>query len=90
LSGFKVNFWNYKNEYEIDFVIEKDSNIYGIEIKLKLFNTKITTSIKKFIEKYNPKTIYILNENIDETTNYKKTKIIFTNFININYILNQL
>jgi len=90
LNNNKVNFWNYKNEYEMDFVLEKDNEIFGFEIKSKLNKSKITTSMKKFIETYSPKIVYVLNENIDEEIIYEKSKIIFTNYLNIFSILNEI
>ena len=82
-SNFKLNFWNEKNRYEVDFVLEKDGNIYGFEIKSKLSNSNLTNSLKKFIEEFSPKIIYVFNENIDDEIKYEKTKVIFTNYMNI-------
>ncbi len=79
----EVQFWNFKNEYEIDFIYEKGGEIYGFEIKSKIKNSSLTNSIKKFIETYNPKEVYVFNENIDDEIQFKKTKIIFSNYLNI-------
>jgi predicted AAA+ superfamily ATPase len=76
-------FFNYKNLNEIDFVIEKDGEIYGFEVKSKLQNDKLTPSIKKFCEVNNPKIIYVFNETIESNLQYKNTKIVFLNYLNI-------
>lgn len=83
-------FWNYKNEFEIDFVLEGNDNIYGFEIKSSLKDDNITTSIKKFIELYNPKQIYVFNQKIDSTRVFNNTKIIFTSYLNIFSILDEI
>jgi len=83
----KINFWNYKNEYEVDFVYEKDGLMNAIEIKSRLNNLKVTTSMKKFIDSYAPKQLFVFNENLDGELFYNDTKIIFTNYINIYSLL---
>ncbi len=85
-----IQFWNLKNEYEIDFVYERNAEIYGFEVKSKLSNTNLTNSLKRFIENYSPKEVYIFNENIDAEIKLNKTKIIFTNYLNIFKIIEEL
>ena len=81
-NGIKVCFWNIQNRHEVDFVYEKDGNIIGIEVKSKLKNDSITTSMKKFIELLKPSHLYVFNENIDASKKIDNTEIIFTHFIN--------
>ena len=81
-NGIKVGFWNIQNRHEVDFVYEKDGNIIGIEVKSKLKNDSITTSMKKFIELLKPSYLYVFNENIDASKKIDNTEIIFTHFIN--------
>lgn len=89
-KGLQVNFWNYKNEHEVDFTLEKDGKLYGFEVKSKKNTAKITTSIKKFIDTNSPEILYILNQSQDETLYYKNTLIQFTNHINIFSIVNSI
>ena len=79
----KPFFFNLENKYEVDFVIEKNGEIYGFEVKSKLKNDNITNSIRKFCDFFNPKKIYIFNEEITKKITYNKTQIIFTNYLNI-------
>ncbi len=88
--GFEVTYWNYKNLYEMDFVINKDGNTFGFEIKSKLKDNTLSKSTKKFIEEYNPKKVFVLSENFDSNTSYKNSEVIFTNHLNIFYIMENL
>lgn len=87
-NDYEVKFWNYKNRYEIDFVIEKNGEIIGIECKSKLKNDSLTTSTKEFIKEYTPKKVYILNLSLDSVTNFENTSIEFTSYYNLISILN--
>ena len=82
-KGKELFFWNYRNTYEMDFVIEEAGKIIGIEIKSKIKQTKPSKSTKEFIKQFRPDKVIILNENLDYETKIEKTKIIFTNHINI-------
>lgn len=86
-NDIKLNFWNLQNRNEIDFVYEYNGQTYGFEVKSKLKDDKLTNSMKKFIEMFNPKVLYIFNENIDSEYEFEKTRIIFTNYLNIFYII---
>ena len=79
-----------KNRYEIDFIVEINGEVFGFEVKSKLQNSKITNSIKRFCDTFNPKIIFVLNENIDDKIKYNKSEVIFTNYINIFYIIKKI
>jgi len=89
-NGLDVKYWNYKKTYEMDFVVESEKGLIGFEIKSKLTSTKISKSIKKFIDENKPKKIYVLCENIDQKKEYKNCPIIFTNHLNIFKIIKNL
>ena len=46
--------------------------------------------MKKFCNEFSPKIIYVFNENIDCEIKYEKTKIIFTNHINVFWVIENL
>ena len=71
----------------MDFVIEKGREIFGLEIKSKLKEPKITKSIKKFIDLKKIKRVYVFCENLDAKKRYKNCEIIFTYYLNIFYII---
>lgn len=83
-------FWNLRNEYEVDFILEGNNLIYGIEIKSSLKDDTITHSMKKFIELYKPQELIILNEKQESIREIENTQIIFTNFLNIFTILKKI
>lgn len=89
-QGFTPKCYNFKNEKEVDFIIERNAEIIGFEVKSKLTTTHLTTSIKHFIEKYSPKKLYVLNENKDESIEYKACNVIFTSHMNIFKILENI
>ena len=87
---FELNFWNWKNIHEMDFVFEKNSKIIGIEVKSKLKSSKLNTSMKKFIEEQKPSKIFIFNENIQDNFIYKKTQIQFLNHMQVYQAIEEL
>ena len=89
-NGLEVKYFNEQNRYEIDFIVEINGEIFGFEVKSKLQNSKITNSIKRFCDTFNPKIIFVLNENIDDKIKYNKSEVIFTNYINIFYIIKKI
>jgi uncharacterized protein len=78
-----VKFYNYKNRSEIDFVLNQNSNLLGIEIKSKLSFLNIQQSFIHFFEKTNSKKIMVLNLNQEGTQTLGENKIIFTNILNL-------
>jgi predicted AAA+ superfamily ATPase len=75
--GYSPKYWRTKTKEEVDFVIEKDSNLIPIEIKL---TAEVSKGLKAFIDIYNPKYAIIVaynNERINTTHN--KCKIITLN-----------
>lgn len=55
--GFKELFyWTSKSNAEVDFILQKDNNIYPVEVKSGL-NRNIK-SLRSYSDKYNPKLIY--------------------------------
>lgn len=58
--GFKELFyWTSKSNAEVDFILQKDNNIYPVEVKSG-FNRNIK-SLRSYGNKYNPKLIYRLS-----------------------------
>jgi uncharacterized protein len=82
-QGKRPNFWNEANQHEMDFVLEEKGLITGIEVKSNLSDAKLSPSVKAFIKKHNPHTVYIFNQNIRSKEKYGRTKIIFTHYLNI-------
>ncbi|MFT4283012.1 MAG: ATP-binding protein [Candidatus Woesearchaeota archaeon] len=88
--GFKPSFWNYKNLYEVDFVLEKNAHIFAFEVKSKLANANISKSVKRFIEEYKPAKFFILNDSFNLKTSFMGVDILFINKLGIVKILENL
>ena len=76
-----INFWRTKSKAEVDFIIEKNSNLIPIEIKTNS-NGKVSPSLKSFLEKYTPEKAYILSKIFKSEKKQGKTKLFFRPFIN--------
>ncbi len=72
-AGFdKLFYWTSKSDAEVDFIMQKENNIYPIEVKSGLNRNK--KSLLSYAKKYKPKLIYRLSPR-----NYMQTE----NFINL-------
>jgi len=76
-----INFWRTKSKAEVDFIIEKNSNLIPIEIKANS-NGKVPSSLKSFLEKYSPEKAYVLSKIFKFEKKQGKTKLFFKPFIN--------
>ena len=57
--GFFPKYWRTKSKAEVDFIVEKDSEIIPLEIKFNA-SEKIEKSLHSFIELYKPKRAFIV------------------------------
>lgn len=71
-----LKYWRTKNKAEVDFVIEKEQNLYPIEIKYS--NRRVIgKSFYSFLEKFQPKNAVILTKNYVGEEKIKNTKVKF-------------
>ncbi|MCK4997502.1 ATP-binding protein [Candidatus Pacearchaeota archaeon] len=89
-AGLNVNFWNYKSSHEMDFVIEGEKGVFGFEIKSRIGNAEISSSMKKFIDLNKVKRIYVFCENSDVKKKYNGCEVIFTHYLNVFWIINKV
>lgn len=89
-AGLNVNFWNYKNLYEMDFVIESGKGVFGFEVKSKVGGAKINSSVKKFIDSNKVKRVYVFCENLDAKKRYGGCEIVFTHYLNVFWIIDKV
>lgn len=85
--GLLVKYWRTKSKAEVDFVIEKDSEIIPVEVKIKPDYT-IERSLRSFIEAYKPKKAFIIfykGERKEISVN--GCKIIFTDILDARKLL---
>jgi predicted AAA+ superfamily ATPase len=58
-EGFKVHYWRERNE-EIDFVIEKNKRVIGVEVKSSA--TKTSKGIAAFKKKFGPNKVLLIGD----------------------------
>ncbi|PIZ01271.1 hypothetical protein COY61_00010 [bacterium (Candidatus Gribaldobacteria) CG_4_10_14_0_8_um_filter_33_9] len=71
-----LKYWRTKSKAEVDFVIEKEQNVYPVEIKY-VSKRRIGKSFYSFINKFNPKTGIILTKDYLAEEKIKNTKVKF-------------
>jgi len=76
-AGIELKYWRTKSMAEVDFVIEKASNIIPIEIKSNLARPNFTKSFLSFLQKYKPNKSFILSEKLFGEKNKTKFRPIF-------------
>lgn len=59
-----LRYWRTKSKAEVDFIIEKNSQVYPVEIKSDLKRIKTTKSFVSFVHKYKPSIGYVLSESL--------------------------
>ena len=73
---------------EVDFVIEKDSNVIPIEVKIKAEPEKVERNMRTFIEEYKPKIAVIVSyENKKAELKIGNCKVFFTDILGMKEIL---
>lgn len=86
--GFSPKYWRTKTKAEVDFIIEKDSEIIPIEVKINSSPNKIERSLKSFIETYKPKKAVIVTyKGTNTTITISGCKVTFTNVLELKKIL---
>ncbi|MEK6927234.1 MAG: ATP-binding protein [Nanoarchaeota archaeon] len=90
-QGFTPKYWRTKSGAEVDFVIEKDSEIIPIEVKLNASPEKIETGMRSFIEEYKPKKAFVFSHNGQSgKSKVNGCEIIFTNIFDLESHLKNL
>ncbi len=77
-KNYEIKYWRTTDKAEIDFVIDKITDVIPIEIKYrKLKSVTISRSFRSFIKKYNPQKAFIVNLSLDSKIMIDKTEINF-------------
>jgi len=86
LEATKLNFWRTKDKAEVDFILERGSNVVQIEVKYKsLKKQEVSRSFRSFIEKYSPDKAYIVNLDYNNTLKINETTIFFLPYYELLY-----
>jgi predicted AAA+ superfamily ATPase len=81
-----LHFWRTKDKAEVDFVIERGTEVVPIEVKFKsLKKMIIPRSMRSFIEKYKPSKAYLINLDYFATHKIGKTTLTFLPFYELIY-----
>ncbi len=77
----KINFWRNKEKAEVDFIVHKDNEIIPVEVKYsELKKETISRSFRSFIQKYAPKTAFLVNLSLDSKIKIDDTEVLFIPF----------
>ena len=77
----KINFWRSKEKAEVDFIVHKDNEIIPVEVKYsELKKETISPSFRSFIQKYSPKTAFLVNLSLNSQIKLGDTEVKFIPF----------
>jgi len=83
-----INFWRTKDDAEVDFVIKKGKKIIGIECKISNFGEpKYSKSLRSFVTKYEPESIWVINKSLSSDLVIGKTKANYIPYYQIEKII---
>lgn len=85
--GVVPQFYNYRNNTEVDFVCEFNGKKIAFEVKSSLKHMNISKSIDYFLKKIKPDEIYILSENFSGKRKIGGAWVQFDNILNLNSII---
>jgi len=82
--GFSPKYWRTKTKTEVDFIIEKESKIIPIEVKIQTEIGKVERSMRSFIETYKPeKSIFVTLKGNKGQTKINDCNLIYTDILNL-------
>ena len=80
-KNYEIKYWRTTDKAEVDFVIDKISDVIPIEIKYKYMKREnISRSFRSFLSKYNPKDAYIVNLGLNSKIEINKTTVHFIDY----------
>ncbi len=86
--GFFPKYWRTKSKAEVDFIIEKDSAVIPVEVKIKAELGRIERSMRSFIETYKPKTAVVVTySGAEGRMEADGCTVFFTNALNMRKLL---
>lgn len=83
-KGWSLHYWRTTDKAEVDFVINKNSEIIPLEVKYSIIKKSLVKrSLRSFIERYSPKRAFIVNLNYSDTVIVDNTEVLFVPFYKI-------
>ena len=71
-----IRFWRSKSGAEVDFVLEREAEVIGIEVKAGNARGKLTRSSHSFIDAYEPKKFIVINDRAHDGFQKNKTELV--------------
>ncbi|MFT4312699.1 MAG: ATP-binding protein [Candidatus Woesearchaeota archaeon] len=78
-SEKSMKFYNYKNSSEVDFLLDD----LPIEVKSHISAAKIERGFYSYLDKFNPRSAIVFNENIIEDITVNRTRVEFKHFFSV-------
>jgi hypothetical protein len=82
----ELKYWRTKAKAEVDFIVEQEGDIFPLEVKSNLSETKITRSYRNFLEEYKPKKGFIFSKDLLKNKKISNINIGFYPLFTINYL----
>jgi predicted AAA+ superfamily ATPase len=83
-KGWSLHYWRTTDKAEVDFVINKNSEIIPLEVKYSIIKKSLVKrSLRSFIERYSPKRAFIVSLNYSDTVIVDNTEVLFIPFYKI-------
>jgi len=77
-DGSTIHFWRTKDRAEVDFIIDRGSEVIPVEVKCReMTDTAIARSLRGFIAKYNPKEAWVVNIGLRDEVMIDHAKVKF-------------
>ena len=83
-NEIELRHWRTKSKAEVDFIVEKNGEVYPLEVKSSLNEPKITKSFRSFIEKYHPKKGFVACENLFANRKISNTSVFWIPLYHLN------
>ncbi|MBN1105003.1 MAG: ATP-binding protein [Deltaproteobacteria bacterium] len=78
LSPWSIHFWRTKDRAEVDFVIDRGSDLLPVEVKYKqMKEASIGRSLRSFIARYKPKDAWVVNLSLEDRLEMEGTMVRF-------------
>lgn len=75
-SGFSLHYWRTTDAAEVDFVLDGVTEVVPLEVKYQdLTQPSVSRSLRSFIDRYKPKTAYLVNLSLRQTLDVNGTQV---------------
>jgi predicted AAA+ superfamily ATPase len=82
--GSTLHYWRTKDKAEVDFVINKGDEVIPVEVKCRELKDKtMTSSVRGFVARYNPKEAWVVNLRLKEEEKMGGTRVPFIPFFEL-------